>query len=319
MATEIRVYRADTGSCNGCDIEVLASLDPKYGLGELNVSVAEHPEEANVLLVTGLVTKKTEPELKKIYEKIQEPRIVIAYGQCAVGMDVFYDSYNAVGAVDEVIPVNFYIPGCPPSPRATLYGVTAALGVKGFKEGEAIWNVPEAFRGKVEVDEEACIGCGACSEVCPPAAIDIEKKEDKMTLRFWHSKCIRCGSCKDICPSEAITMSDDYRLVTGDRQQLYSDITKDVQKCAGCGQELVNTQIVTFGLDAVGEHLREKYSDLMKTDPKTWGKIAKPYADLKKECQTDIGLLCPTCRKTLDKIKKEKMLLLAINLEEFSA
>lgn len=298
MATEIRVYRADTGSCNGCDIEVLASLDPKYGLGELNVSVAEHPEEANVLLVTGLVTKKTEPELKKIYEKIQEPRIVIAYGQCAVGMDVFYDSYNAVGAVDEVIPVNFYIPGCPPSPRATLYGVTAALGVKGFKEGEAIWNVPKAFRGKVEVDEEACIGCGACAEVCPSAAIDIEQKQDKQIIRFWHSKCIRCGSCKDICPPEAITMSDDYRLVTDDRQKLFLEFTKGLQKCAGCGKEFVPIQVSTHGLEAA----------LMKITQ---------YEEFRKRL-TETAAYCLECRKTIDRVKQGKGVLLELNKKSLS-
>ncbi len=307
MAEGIRVYRADTGSCNGCDIEVLASLDPKYGLGELNVSVAEHPEEANVLLVTGFVTKKNEPELKKIYEKIQDPRIVIAYGQCAVGKDVFYDSYNAAGAVDEVIPVNLYIPGCPPSPRATLFGIITALDKADFKKDAEIWNVPEAFRGRVEVDEEKCIGCGACAKICPSTAIDVEQEQDKMVLRFWHSKCIRCGSCKDICPPEAITMSKEYRLATDDRQKLHLDITKGLQKCAGCGEEFVPTQVPQFGFETATGKTMVKLKALG---------IKQPPPEL-KEFQMRMlqqASFCPDCRKTLDNVKKGKNLLLNLNL-----
>jgi len=298
MAEEICVYRADTGSCNGCDIEVLATLDPKYGLQELNVKVVEHPEEANVLLVTGLVTRKTEPEIKKIYEKIREPKLVIAYGQCAVGMGVFYDSYNAVGAVDEVIPVNLYIPGCPPSPRATLYGVAKALGIEGFKEGEDIWDVPEAFRGRLAVDEETCIGCGACAEVCPPAAIDIEQEQEKRILKFWYSKCIGCGSCRDICPPEAITMTDDYRLATDDRQKLYLTVTKGLQKCAGCGREFIPPQVSSFGLE-----------NALK-------KITK-YEEYRKRL-VERSAFCPDCRKTLDQIKEGKRLLLQLNQRSLS-
>jgi len=293
MAEGISIYRADAGSCNGCDIEVLASLDPKYGVGELNVSVAEYPEEANVLLVTGFITKKTEPEIKKVYEKIQEPKLVVAYGQCAVGMDVFYDSYNAVGPVDEVLPVNLYIPGCPPSPRATLYGIAKALGVEGFKKGEAIWNVPEAFRGKLEVDEEACIGCGACAEVCPSAAIDVEQKADKVELTYWHSKCIRCGSCRDICPPEAITMSDDYRLATDDRRTLFLKIEKGLQICPECGEEFVPTQVSSFGLE------------------EALNKITK-YEEYRKRL-VETASYCLDCRRTLKRIKEGKMLLLELN------
>ncbi len=293
MAGEIRVYRADAGSCNGCDIEVLASLDPKYGLQELNVVVAEHPEEANVLLVTGLVTKKTEQAIKEVYEKIQQPKLVIAYGQCAVGMDVFYDSYNAAGALDAVIPVNLYIPGCPPSPRATLYGITKALGVEGFKEGDAIWNVPKAFRGKLAVDEEKCIGCGACAEVCPPKAIDIEVAQDKTALKFWYSKCIGCGSCKDVCPPEAITMTEDYKLATNDRQTLYLAFTKGLQKCANCGKEFAPTQVSSFGLE------------------KALAKITR-YEEYRKRL-VEASSFCPECRKTLDRAKEGKRLLLELN------
>lgn len=299
MADGIRVYRADAGSCNGCDIEVLASLDPKYGLQDLNVTVVEHPEEANVLLVTGMVTKKTESAIKEVYAKIQQPKLVIAYGQCAVGMDVFYDSYNVVGAIDAVIPVNLYIPGCPPSPRASLYGITKALGVEGFKEGDAIWNVSKAFRGKLAVDEEKCIGCGACAEVCPAKAIDFEKTQDKTTLRFWHSKCIQCGSCREVCPPEAITMTEDYKLATDDKQKIYLiTFTKGLQKCANCGRDFAPTQISSFGLE------------------KALAKISK-YEQYKKRL-VEAASYCPECRKTIDRTKEGKRLLLELNQSSLS-
>jgi len=294
----LQIYRADTGSCNGCDIEVLAALAPRFGLQELNIEVVEQPEEANVLLVTGLILKKTQPEIKKLHDRIREPKLVIAYGQCAVSKDVFYDSYNAVGALDEVIPVNVYIPGCPPRPQAALYAITKVLGVEEFKAESDLWKVPEVFRGKLSIDEDKCIGCSACVRICPSAAIDLEEEEERRIFKFWYSKCVGCGLCRDICPPEAITMTEDYRLATEDRHKAYSAVTKIVQRCAGCGREYLPSQISEFGLAAV----------LLK---------AAKYEE-NREKLLEAAAYCTECRRTLDRAKAGKRLLLELNRRIFN-
>jgi NADH-quinone oxidoreductase B subunit len=117
----------NSGSCNGCDIEILATLTPRYDLERLGVKLQGSPRHADVLICTGPVTRQARERLLRIYEQMHEPKFVVAVGSCALSGGVFQGCYNVMGGIDQVIPVNAYIPGCPPRPEAIIDGVVKLL------------------------------------------------------------------------------------------------------------------------------------------------------------------------------------------------
>lgn len=121
----------NTGACNGCDIEVLAALTPYYDPERFGVKLAPNPRHADVLVVTGAVTKKAAERLKRLYDQTPSPKFVIAVGACAISGGVFANSYSTVSGADKVVPVDVYVPGCPPRPEAILYGVVKLLSKLG--------------------------------------------------------------------------------------------------------------------------------------------------------------------------------------------
>ncbi len=123
------VYHTNASACNGCDIEIINVLTPYYDAERFGIKLVGSPRHADVLLVTGSVNRQIAPSLRRLYDATPNPKLVFAIGSCACGGDVFYDSYNIYGGVDKVIPVDFYVPGCPPRPEAILYGVAVALGL----------------------------------------------------------------------------------------------------------------------------------------------------------------------------------------------
>jgi Ni,Fe-hydrogenase III small subunit len=123
------VYHVNTGACNGCDIEVIDVLTPYYDVERFGIKLVGSPRHADVLLVSGPVTRAIVDSLRRVYEATPDPKLVFAIGSCAIDGNIWHDSYNVVGGVDKVIPVNFYIPGCPPRPEAIVYGVAQALGL----------------------------------------------------------------------------------------------------------------------------------------------------------------------------------------------
>jgi len=120
------VYHLNTGSCNGCDIEIVASLTPRYDIERFGIKLVGSPRHADVLLVTGPVTRQMEPRLKRVYAQTPSPKVVMVIGNCGVEGDVFHESYNLVGPVDQIIPVDVYVHGCPPRPEAIIDGVVKA-------------------------------------------------------------------------------------------------------------------------------------------------------------------------------------------------
>ncbi len=119
------LYHFNATSCNACEIEILAAICPRYDPERLGVKLVGSPRHADILLVAGPCNRYVAPILKKIYEQMPEPKIVVAVGTCACGKGVWYDSYAIVG-VDEVIPVDVYIPGCPPRPYLIAAGLAEA-------------------------------------------------------------------------------------------------------------------------------------------------------------------------------------------------
>lgn len=123
------VYHVNTGSCNGCDIEIVDVITPYYDAERFGIKLAGSPRHADIMLVSGPVTRQALPSLKRAYAAIPDPKLVIVVGSCGCGGNLWFDTYNVTGGVDKVIPVNYYIPGCPPRPEAILYGVAVALGL----------------------------------------------------------------------------------------------------------------------------------------------------------------------------------------------
>jgi NADH-quinone oxidoreductase B subunit len=117
----------NSGSCNGCDIEILAALTPRYDLERLGVKLQGSPRHADLLIVTGPVTRQARDRLLRIYEQMPEPKHVVVVGSCAISGGVFDGCYNCLGGVDQVIPVDVYIPGCPPRPQAIIDGLVKLL------------------------------------------------------------------------------------------------------------------------------------------------------------------------------------------------
>jgi len=121
------VFHTNAGGCNGCDIEVLDALTPHFDVERLGMRLVGSPRHADVLLVCGPVTRPMRRPLLELYDAVPDPKIVVAIGACAVGGGPWFDTYNVVGGVDKVIPVDVYIPGCPARPEAILHGVAQLL------------------------------------------------------------------------------------------------------------------------------------------------------------------------------------------------
>lgn len=124
----------NSGSCNGCDIEILATLTPRYDVERFGIKLEGSPRHADVLIVTGPVTRQARERLIRTYEQMPEPKFVISVGSCSISGGVFEGCYNVGGSVDEVIPVDVYIPGCPPRPEAIIDGIVQLLA--SLKGGE---------------------------------------------------------------------------------------------------------------------------------------------------------------------------------------
>jgi len=121
------VLHFNSGACNGCDIEVVALLTPRYDVERLGVLLEPSPRHADVLLVTGVVTRQCVDRLKRIYEQMPKPKFVVAIGACACSGGVFEGNYNVIGGVDKIIPVDIYVPGCAPKPEAIIDGIVKFL------------------------------------------------------------------------------------------------------------------------------------------------------------------------------------------------
>lgn len=124
------LFHLNTGSCNGCDIEILATLTPRYDAERLGCVLVGSPRHADVLMVTGPVTRQMLPRVLRVYRQIPEPKAVVGVGSCAISGGPFVGSYVIEGPVDRVIPVDAYVAGCPPRPEAIVKGLVMALSKK---------------------------------------------------------------------------------------------------------------------------------------------------------------------------------------------
>ncbi len=128
LGRSLHLRHLDSGSCNACDWELTALLNPVHDARRLAVDFVASPRHADGVIVTGSVTRNLELAVRRTYEAIPEPRVVIAVGACAASGGIVGRSYASAGGVAEVLPVDVFIPGCPPRPEAILHGILLAIG-----------------------------------------------------------------------------------------------------------------------------------------------------------------------------------------------
>jgi len=127
LGRSLHVRHLDSGSCNGCDWELSALLNPVYDIQRLGIDFVASPRHADLLLVTGVMTRNLQEAALLTYQAMPEPRLVVAVGACAVGGGVFANTYAASGSAEPILPVDVFIPGCPPRPEAIIHGLLVAV------------------------------------------------------------------------------------------------------------------------------------------------------------------------------------------------
>ncbi len=127
LKRSLQIRHLDAGSCNGCDWEFQALLGPVYDIQRLGIDIVASPRHADMLFVTGSVTRNLEQAARMTHEAMPAPGLVVAVGACACGGGVLQGSYCTAGGVGNVLPVDLWIPGCPPRPQALIHGLMLAM------------------------------------------------------------------------------------------------------------------------------------------------------------------------------------------------
>jgi Ni,Fe-hydrogenase III small subunit len=138
------IFHLNTGSCNGCDIELVTCLSPRYDIEQLGIHLEGSPLHADILCITGPVTRKTLEAVKTVYAQVCEPKAVVAIGSCPASCNVFAGSPVIEGPLSKHIPVDVYVPGCPPHPDAIINGIARAAQILADR------GVPEATKGMAQ-------------------------------------------------------------------------------------------------------------------------------------------------------------------------
>jgi Ni,Fe-hydrogenase III small subunit len=158
LGRALAIRQIDAGSCNGCELEIHALANPYYNIEGLGIRFVASPRHADLLLVTGPVSKHMAIALKRTYDATPDPKLVVAVGDCGCSGGIFGESYASLGRVSNVIPVDVAIPGCPPAPVALLQGILAAVSVAA---PAAELDIESAAQLAAELRTEPTMGAGA--------------------------------------------------------------------------------------------------------------------------------------------------------------
>ena len=129
------IYHVNAGSCNGCDIELIALLGPRFDVERFGVKLTGTPKHADIVFVTGPVTAQTKDRMLRVISQVPDPKVIVSLGSCPMSCNVFKGSYSVVGPLDKWVPVDVSIGGCPPKPEAMIDGLIKALDILKEKRG----------------------------------------------------------------------------------------------------------------------------------------------------------------------------------------
>jgi ech hydrogenase subunit C len=149
------ILHYDATSCNGCDIEVLASLTPMYDVERFGIINTGNPKHADIFVITGSVNEQNREVVRNLYEQIPNPKVVVAVGICACSGGVFRECYNVAGGIDKIIPVDVYVPGCAARPESIIDGIVTALGILEGKRNSPRSGVKEEPPAELQQGGEA--------------------------------------------------------------------------------------------------------------------------------------------------------------------
>jgi len=134
LKRSLHIRHLDAGSCNACDWELTALLNPVYDIQRLGIDFVASPRHADLLLVTGTMTRNLAEAARLTYEAMPEPRLVVAVGACAISGGVFSQTYATAAGAESLLPIDVFIPGCPPRPEAIIHGLLMAVDRRNVAE-----------------------------------------------------------------------------------------------------------------------------------------------------------------------------------------
>ena len=163
------LFHMNSGSCNGCDIELVASLTPRYDAEQLGVRLEGSPRHADILCITGPVTRNAVQAIKTVYGQVCGPKAVVAIGSCPATTNVFIDSRTLEGPLNRHIPVDVFVPGCPPRPDAIVLGVAKAAEILANRAAKKLHVEPVCVPG-TDCATDCASGCAAKAAASHAAA-----------------------------------------------------------------------------------------------------------------------------------------------------
>lgn len=129
------IYHINAGSCNGCDIELISLLGPRFDVERFGVKLTGTPKHADIIFVTGPVTAQTKDRVLRVISQVPDPKVIVSLGSCPMSCNVFKGSYSVVGPLEKWVPVDVSIGGCPPKPEAMIDGLIKAQDILKVKRG----------------------------------------------------------------------------------------------------------------------------------------------------------------------------------------
>ena len=277
-APVLRIYRINAGSCNGCDVElaVTASVS-RFDVEQLGCSYTEEAARADIVLITGPLTVRVREKVLRSFAEVPEPKVTVLIGVCPISGGVFRDSYAVSPPVDQYLPVDVNVPGCPPRPQALLAGIAEAAALwRGRRGAENTASAPVAsahmtgaaspdaagdaagpacLRGKMKFNPKACVGCRMCEHVCAGGAIRFDHLQEGLQFTLWHNSCVSCGLCSHYCPTKALTVTGQWQR-SHPQSEKYRQVEQGViplVPCSGCGTAMlpVAPELLRVGYRAV--------------------------------------------------------------------
>jgi Ni,Fe-hydrogenase III small subunit/NAD-dependent dihydropyrimidine dehydrogenase PreA subunit len=216
---KLKVFYYNVGSCNGCDIEVVDGvlLSDEAVLFDL----VEKPEEADVTIFTGILTKNIFPYFKKVLKKLKPKCKKIVFGSCAISGNAFFESTTFAGPIDKHTKIDLYINGCPPKADDSIKAILAQFGL--YPKNKLSKNQGQYWRGELKFYPEKCIGCLNCVYHCPARTIKVTPAGKTFKLTYDFSRCFFCSMCQRKCPTGAIVLTHKTVMAEKDKEKFKTE------------------------------------------------------------------------------------------------